>query len=123
MTDEKAHQAPSEPEENKAEEVAQNKAEEPEEQTGEMPPMPAADFSHLCRTFFYQALINTGNIPNPATQSSEANPELAKFNISMLEILQEKTKGNLTDAEQQLLKDCLHQTRMAFVQIDKQQGA
>ena len=83
--------------------------------------MPPADFNYLIQTFYLQALINIGSIPNPVTQTSEANPELAKFNISMMEILQEKTKGNLTEAEQQLLGDCLHQVRMAFVDIGKNQ--
>jgi hypothetical protein len=123
MTDENANQTPSEPEEAKTEEPEEAAAGESAEQEDKLRPMPPADFSYLIQTFYLQALINTGNIPNPVTQTSEANPELAKFNISMMEILQEKTKGNLNETEQKLLGDCLHQVRMAFVDIGKDQGA
>ena len=115
MTDENANQASPEPEETTAENA--------QEQAGEMPPMPPADFSYLCQTFYIQALINIGVIPNPTTQSTEAHPELAKFNIAMLEILEQKTKGNLTEQEAKLIEDCLHQTRMAFLEIGKNEEA
>ena len=43
--------------------------------------------------------------------------EAAKFNIDMLAMLEEKTKGNLSPEEAGLLEQTLHQLRMAFVQL------
>lgn len=47
--------------------------------------------------------------------TKERNLELAKLEISVLETLQEKTRGNLSDEEQRILADALHEARMAFV--------
>ena len=82
--------------------------------------MPPPDFNYLVQTFFLQTMISAGKMPNPATQETAKSPSLAKFNIGMLEVLQEKTKGNLSDEEAKLLEECLHQARMVFVEV---QGA
>ena len=46
--------------------------------------------------------------------------ELAKYNIDMLETLEEKTKGNLTEEEKKVLENTLSQVRMAYVQVAEQ---
>jgi hypothetical protein len=52
-------------------------------------------------------------------QTEKPNLEMAKHNIDLLELLQEKTKGNLTAAENELLTHLLFQLRMSFVQVEK----
>ena len=42
---------------------------------------------------------------------------MAKYNIDMLEVLQDKTKGNLSDGETKMLNEALNNLRMAFVQL------
>ena len=55
-----------------------------------------------------------------AMQSASPNLEMAKHNIDLLELLQEKTKGNLTPDEDQLLTHLLFQVRMTYVQNNVQ---
>ena len=45
---------------------------------------------------------------------------MAKHNIDMLGILDEKTKGNLTEEEQRLLDSALYESRMRYVAIAQQ---
>ena len=48
--------------------------------------------------------------------SSAASPDIdAKHHIDTLEMLQEKTSGNLTDEETKILSEALHALRMAYV--------
>jgi len=57
-----------------------------------------------------------------AMQSLEANPPdkvMAKHNIDLLELLQEKTQGNRTLDEDQLIGHLLFQLRMSFVQAEQ----
>ena len=41
---------------------------------------------------------------------------LARYNIDLLSLLEEKTAGNLTEKESKLLKSCLSDLRLKFVQ-------
>ena len=50
-------------------------------------------------------------------KEKEPDLELAKYNIDMLETLQEKTKGNLTEHEEKVLENTLGQVRMAYVKV------
>ena len=42
---------------------------------------------------------------------------MAKYNIDMLQTIEEKTKGNLTEQEEKVLADTLNQLRMAYVKV------
>lgn len=81
--------------------------------------MPPASFDLLVSTFATEALVSMGQIPHPLTQEMSANPEHASYAIDMLAMLKEKTKGNLTDAEESTLIDVLHQLRMAFIAVSQ----
>ena len=81
--------------------------------------VPKANFEFLIQTFYIQAMINCGKIPNPANNQQEPNKEMATFNIDMLEMLKTKTQGNLEEDEGNLLEETLHQARMAFVEMPK----
>ena len=61
------------------------------------------------------------SISAAAMQSLQATPpdlSMAKHNIDLLNLLEEKTKGNLTPDESQLIAHLLYQVRMTFVQIE-----
>jgi hypothetical protein len=62
------------------------------------------------------AYMGLGVVPGEAGKLAEVNLELAKQNIDLLELLQEKTKGNRSADEEQLLTQLLFETRMRFVE-------
>jgi hypothetical protein len=81
--------------------------------------IPPASFSFLVSTLGAQAAVALGMAPNPLTNKTEVQPELGKHAIDTLTILEEKTKGNLSAEETQLLEAVLHQLRMAYLQQKK----
>lgn len=83
--------------------------------------LPQADFPTLVSSFMTQALFALGMIDHP-TAGKEVNLDLAKFNVDMLEVLDQKTRGNLTAQEKTMLDQALHQVRMAFVEVASRQG-
>jgi len=60
-----------------------------------------------------------GELPEPGTEKTEVNLPLAKQTIDILGILQEKTSGNLTDEEHNLLTNLLYDLRMRYVRVSK----
>jgi hypothetical protein len=70
------------------------------------------------------ALMLLGKTPHPETQKMVQDIDGAKMFIDQLEMLEVKTKGNLTADEEKLLKQSLTALRLAFVQaIDSQPPA
>lgn len=59
--------------------------------------------------------IALGEIENPVSKKKEENVEAAQQNIRILEILSEKTSGNLNESESKLLSQVLYESRMKFV--------
>lgn len=80
-------------------------------------PLPPGNFGALVSLMATQALFAMGMITTEKDKEPQKDLRLAKFHIDMLEALEEKTKGNLTDHEQRLLSDTLSQLRMAFVNV------
>jgi len=79
---------------------------------GEIPP---ASFSTLVETLATQAAIFLSDQVDPETGQSLRHLELAKHNIDLLSMLEEKTKGNLTDGEKRILDSMLYELRMAYI--------
>jgi len=77
------------------------------------------DFSTLILSLATGALIHLGLAPDPVTKKTVKNVELARQNIDILNLLQEKTKGNLSDDERQLLDNLLSETRMRFIEVSR----
>jgi hypothetical protein len=78
--------------------------------------LPPPSFSLLLATFGSQAMIALGQIANPLDGKTEVRLDLAKHAIDMLAIVEQKTKGNLTADEAQMLEAILHQLRMLYVE-------
>lgn len=68
-----------------------------------------------------QIALCLGQIPLPGQEKPEVHLDLAKVLIDELEMLQEKTRGNLNSEESQALNGLLTELRMAFVQISARQ--
>ncbi len=77
------------------------------------------DFGTLVFSFATSALINMGLSPDPNTSKTVKNLDFAKQNIDILEVLQKKTKGNLTAEENQLMENLLAEVRLKFVEVSK----
>jgi len=86
-------------------------------------PMPPASFELLLTTLATEALVALGQVPHPATGEAKAQPNQAKFLIDTIDVLRQKTQGNLSAVEQQTLDSLLHQLRMAFIETAGQQPA
>lgn len=93
-------------------EVAENTSNEGLESR---PALPPADFDFLVYSLRLQAELNLGLLPF-AEEKSEPDFELAKHNIDLLGMLQQKTKGNLSLDEQRALDNSVTELRFRFVQ-------
>lgn len=78
--------------------------------------MPPATFEFLIHTLFTQALMALGRIPNPITNKAVKNVATAKHFIDTLQMLEEKTRGNLSSDERKLLEEIQHQLRTLYVE-------
>jgi hypothetical protein len=78
--------------------------------------LPPADFNLLVSMLSTQALVALGVLPHPETGQSTPQPPLAKHFIDLLGMLEQKTRGNLNNAEERLLGSWLHQLRMTYVE-------
>lgn len=78
------------------------------------------DFSTFIFSLGSAALISLGATPNPLTQKVEYDLNYAKQNIDLLSLLKEKTTGNLTKDEENLINNLLHSLRLKYIQeLDK----
>jgi len=105
-----AAEEPAQPDETKkTRETAESKAAQ------EPTPIPELTFSAFVYSLSTSVLVHLGEIPEPVTDKMEKNLPLAKQTIDILGILQEKTKGNLTPDEENLLNGFLYDLRMRYV--------
>jgi hypothetical protein len=74
--------------------------------------------SYLSTTTMFQL----GLIPGPGGERIPADMTNAQRTIDLLQVLQEKTQGNLTPNESRLLDDVLYELRMTFVELQKRQA-
>jgi hypothetical protein len=81
--------------------------------------LPQIDFATFIMSLSHSVLVHLGDEPDPETNAVQANLTLAKQNIDLLGLLEEKTKGNLTGAEERLLAQVLFDLRMRFVERSK----
>jgi hypothetical protein len=99
--------------------AAQEEAEKKKagEQPKDRPPLPRGDFAALVSMLVTQALFSLGMLQVEEQGEKEPDLQLAKYNIDMLETLEQKTKGNLTKEEETVLKNMLDQLRMSYVKV------
>lgn len=81
--------------------------------------LPEVDFSSFIFSLSTSALIHFGLIADPMTKKTEKNLPLAKQTIDLLAMLKDKTKGNLTNEEAELLDRILYDLRMRYVKETK----
>lgn len=86
------------------------------------PELPPASFATLVHSLTAQALSSLGQIPD-AEGKTRVEIGLGKHFIDTLVVLEEKTKGNLDQDEAAALSKMLHELRMLFVHVRKEEGA
>jgi hypothetical protein len=82
----------------------------------DQPKRPHLDFNALVLSLGSSALIHLGEAPDPVSgKTQEPDLLLAQESIDLLAILQEKTRGNLSDEEARFLDTLLYDLRVRFV--------
>jgi len=93
------------------------KEDKQEEEARERGPLPEGNFAALISMLATQALFALGLLQVKGQEERKPDLEMAKYNIDMLESVEEKTKGNLTEEEQRVLSTTLSELRMGYVRV------
>lgn len=80
-------------------------------------PLPEGNFAALVSMLTTQTLFALGLLHVKGQEEKEPDLEMAKYNIDILETIQEKTKGNLTQEEETVLSNTLNELRMGYVKV------
>jgi hypothetical protein len=101
----------------------------PQEQPAAAPPgeaagtggatLPAVDFHTFVLSLGSSALLHLGELEHPDVGAPQKDLPLAKHTIDILVMLEEKTKGNLTAAEEKLIGSLLYDLRLRYVEAQK----
>ncbi len=81
--------------------------------------LPPADFATLVLSLGSSAVAYLGEAPGPDGDKLPRNLPMAKHAIDLLSVLEEKTKGNLTAEEGQVLESLLFDLRLRYVEAIK----
>jgi hypothetical protein len=81
--------------------------------------LPAVDFHTFVLSLGSSALLHLGELEHPEGGAAEKDLPLAKHTIDILSMLEEKTKGNLTSAEEKLMQSLLYDLRLRYVNASK----
>ena len=79
-------------------------------------------FEHLIMSLVSSAMYHLGVAARPGEVARPPDLPAARETIDLLALLQQKTKGNLTPEEEQLLSGSLQELRLVFVEINRQSG-
>jgi hypothetical protein len=76
-----------------------------------------ANFVTLAMSIASAAAMSLGLAPDPNTQKTKIDVNMARFNIDILEMLKEKTKGNLKKEEEDFLSHVLADLKLKYVEV------
>lgn len=93
----------------------------PKKGSTQQDPFPKVDFTTFIFSISSAAFMGLGMIPSGGEKHSgsegKVNLDLVRQNIDLLELMQEKTKGNLSSDEAKLLEHLLFEIRMRFLEV------
>jgi hypothetical protein len=81
---------------------------------------PELTFTTFLLSLSTSAIVSLGELPDPLKNEQCVNLSLAKQTINIIEILKEKTKGNLSDEEERLIDDMLYDLRLKYISAAKE---
>lgn len=87
-----------------------------------MSEQPQVSFVAFVMSLATTAAVHFGDLPDPITEQASVNLDGARQMIDILAMLQEKTRGNLTEEESKLVDDLLYDLRMRFIDASKAGG-
>jgi hypothetical protein len=82
-------------------------------------PLPEINFSSFLLSVSSSTLLHLGEIADPQSGEKKKDLALAKQSIDIINLLKDKTKGNLTQEEEKLLEHLLYDLRMRFVKANE----
>jgi hypothetical protein len=77
--------------------------------------LPPLEFSSVILLLYFPALIQLGLVEDPAAGQVRENLRMAKRNIDLLDLLKDRTKGNLEPEEEKFLTGVIDQLKMAYL--------
>lgn len=77
-------------------------------------------FLHFLASLAQQGLMQMGEVAHPYSGQREVDLEGAQYTIELLGVLQERTKGRLSDQETRVLNEALRELRLAYVEISRE---
>ncbi len=95
---------------------AYQEAKEGEEQPADEQDFPEADFKVFVSGLYTQTLMALGQMENPSTGETQQSLPESSYLIDTLEVLRQKTRGNLTGEESEYLNSIIHDLQMRYVQ-------
>jgi len=93
--------------------------EKPKEEKKDSAPLPEINFSSFLLSLSSSVLLHLGEIADPQSGEKKKDLVLAKQSIDIINLLKDKTKGNLTQEEEKLLEHLLYDLRMRFVKANE----
>ena len=91
------------------------KAEGTEHREEESQPFLEINFASFIFSLHTSALLHFGDFPDPISNEKNMNLPAAKQTIEILDMLKDKTRGNLDENEQKLLEGILYELKMRYV--------
>ncbi|MBW2434375.1 MAG: DUF1844 domain-containing protein [Deltaproteobacteria bacterium] len=107
------------PEKDQAHESPKSKEDSARQQPEPPPQFPEINFATFVASLNASALLQLGAIEDPTTGQKNKNLPMAKQTIDIISMLQEKTAGNLSEEEENLLKNILYDLRIMYVKEKK----
>ena len=80
-------------------------------------------FIHLVNTFVQSAWISLGKVKNPVSDELERNVDQASYYIDLLDMLQTKMKGNLSEWEEQYILHSLSELKLNYIDEKKKKDS
>lgn len=80
-------------------------------------PLPGPSFVEILNLIVMQAMVGLGLVAGPGGERIPPNLEMAKHYIDLLDVLEQKTQGNLSDDEKKLLDQVLYDLRLRYVEM------
>jgi hypothetical protein len=77
--------------------------------------LPGITFSTFILSLYSSALVQLGEMPDPASGKMDRDLSLAKQTIELMDMLRHKTRGNLDTEEENLTRSLLHELQLAYV--------
>jgi len=78
--------------------------------------LPQPSLIVLGEMLFAQGMLAAGTVPNPYSQEIEQDLRMAQFQIGLMEVLEEKTRGNRSETENKTLEEMLHALKMSYLE-------